>query len=75
MVLIGLIHEYFFENMNNTQEPPNHLIRVSKQDLLKIRSITCHYAMSGVNLTYSPIYLPLKLERLGKIILFISFIL
>lgn len=68
MVLIGLIHECFFENMNNTQGLPNHLIRVSRKDLLNVRSISCHYAMSGVNLTYSPIYLPLKLERLGKMI-------
>ena len=66
MVLIGLIHECFFENLNNTQELPNHLIRVSRNNLLNVRSISCHYAMSGVNLTYSPAYLTLKLERLGK---------
>lgn len=66
MILIGLIQERFFENMNSTDEPPHHLIRVSKNDLSNIRSITCHYDMSGVNLTYSPIYLPLKLERIGN---------
>ena len=73
MVLIGLINECFFENLNNTQEPSNHLIRVSRSHLLNVRSIYCHYAMSGVNLMYSPIYLPLKLEKLGKFIL-ISYI-
>ena len=67
MVLIGLIHECFFKNLNNSQERPNHLIRVSRKDLFNIRSIICHYAMSGVNLKYSPTNLPLKLERLGKI--------
>ena len=66
MVLISLIHECFFKNLNNTQKPPNHLIRVSRNDLINIRSIICHYAMSGVNLKYSPINLPLKLEKLGK---------
>jgi hypothetical protein len=76
MILIGLIQKYFFENMNNTQESPNHLIRVSRQDIFNIRHITTHYAMSGVNLTYCPIYLPLQLERLGKsIFLSIYFIL
>ena len=67
MVLIGLIHECFFGNINTTQEPPNHLIRVSRKDLLNVRSIICHYAMSGVNLKYSPNNFPLTLERLGKI--------
>ena len=66
MVLIGLIHECFFKNLNNNQETPNHLIRVSRKDLINIRSIICHYAMSGVNLKISPINLPLKLEILGK---------
>ena len=66
MVLIGLIHECFFKNLNNSQERPNHLIRVSRKDLINIRSIICHYAMSGVNLKFSPINLPLKLEILGK---------
>lgn len=65
MILIGLIQKCFFENMNNTQESPNHLIRVSRQDIFNIRNITCHYAMGGVSLTY----FPLQLERLGKSIL------
>lgn len=73
MVLIGLVHECFFQNMN--QEPTNHLIRVNRKDLLNVRSIICHYAVSGINLRYCPTYLPFKLERLGKMILFISFIL
>ena len=66
MVLIGLIQKFFFENLNNTQELSNYLIHVSRKDLLNVRSITCHYAVSGVNLTYCPFDLPLKLERLGK---------
>lgn len=70
MVLIGLIHECFFENLNNTHELPNHMIRVSRNDLLNVRSISCHYATSAVNLTYSQTYLPLKLERLGKNMIF-----
>lgn len=60
MLLICLIQKRFFEHINN--EMSNHLIRISRQDLLNIRSIICYSPMSRINLTY----LPLKLERLGK---------
>ena len=66
MVLIGLIQECFFENLN--LESPNHLIRVSRTNLRNVKSISCYYVMNGVNLTYSSIDLPLKLEKLGKMI-------
>lgn len=57
--------------MNNTQEMPNHVIRVSTQDLLNVRSIIWLYNVDKVRLTYCPIYFPLKIERLGKVIFYL----
>ena len=50
--------------MNNTQELPNHAIRVSTQDRLNVGSIIWHYDVDKVRLKYCPIYFPLKIERL-----------
>jgi hypothetical protein len=55
MVLIGLIQSNFFENLE-TKEFPNHVIQVSKQDLLKFETVSFNAdQMKRVNLTYSKI--------------------
>lgn len=64
MVLICLLLKYFHENIT-TQQFPNHVIRVSKQDLLKIKRIDFEYNISRINLTNSSIDLS-KLEYLSK---------
>ena len=63
-------------NRSNTQQFPNHFIRLSIHDLLNIKSIICHYVVDKVNLTYCPINFPLEIERLGKndFFIFSSFI-
>jgi hypothetical protein len=65
MVLIGLLSKFFRENIT-TQRYPNHLIRVSKQDLLKIKRIDFkNNNIRAINLTNSLIDLS-KLEYLSK---------
>lgn len=64
MVLIGFVQKLFFENLE-TKEVPNHVIRVSKQDLLKCNFINFHGKMKGVNLTCSKIDLS-NLKWLSK---------
>ena len=50
MVLIGLLYNYFTDNLSNF---PNHVIRVCKQDVSNIKFINFHHEYSGVNLTSS----------------------
>lgn len=64
MVLIGLLLKYLYNNILN-QKFPNHVIRVSKKDLLNIKRMDFHYEISGINLTNSLIDLS-KLEYLSK---------
>jgi hypothetical protein len=65
MVLIGLLYESFLKNLSNF---PNHVIRVSKKDVLNIRSIHFEYAFSGVDLVNNSTTIDLsKLVRLGNI--------
>lgn len=42
MVLIGLLYEKFCDNFNY-QKFPNHMIYVSKQEVLRIKGITFEY--------------------------------
>lgn len=64
MVLIGLILNYFCDNLK-TQQIPNHVIRVVKQDLLKVKRIDFKYRVSGINLTATSIDLS-NVESLSK---------
>ena len=65
MVLICLLIKCFHDNIK-TQQFPNHLIRVSKQDLLKVKRIDFEYNnIRGINLTNSSIDLS-KLEYLSN---------
>lgn len=64
MVLTGLMYRYFCDNLT-TQAFPNHFIRVSKQDLFKIKQIYFKYNISAVNLISSSIDLS-NLKLLGK---------
>ena len=49
-VLIGLLYKYFIDNLYNF---PNHVIRVCKQDVLNIKTISFRHEFSEVNLTSS----------------------
>ena len=65
MVLIGLLYESFLKNLSDI---PNHIIRVSKEDVLNIRSIHFEYAFGGVELVNNKSTIDLsKLVRLGNI--------
>ena len=64
MVLIGLLLKYLYNNILN-RIFPNHVIRVSKKDLLNIKRIDFDYKISGIDLTNSSIDLS-KLEYLSK---------
>ena len=63
MVLIALLYKYFIDNLHNF---PNHVIRVCKQDVLKIASIDISQEYSGVNLTSSSNIDLSKLVKLCK---------
>lgn len=64
MVLINLLYEYFWNNLNN-QKFPNHVIHMTKQDLMKIEQIDVNCELSGIYLTQE-IGLS-KLVRLSKL--------
>ena len=53
MILIGLLYTRFIENLTSSSKdfPPNHIIRVSKQEVLNIEVIDYEYDFIGVNLT------------------------
>ena len=65
MVLIGLVYQHFFENLE-TQKLPNNVIQVRKKDLTNIQQISFKYSLNGVYLNSSSIDLA-KLEKLCKI--------
>ena len=62
MVLTGLLLKHLRTNLSNF---PNHLIYVSKQDVLKIKSIKLCYECSEINLTNSSTIDLSKLVNLG----------
>ena len=64
MVLTGLLFKYFMENLLNF---PNHVINVSKQDVLKIESIKFYHDYCSINLTSQSTIDLSKLVNLGKI--------
>ena len=65
MVLIGLLYKYICYNIT-TQEIPNHVVYVYKEDLLNIKLIDFRYGnIRGINLTNSSINLS-NLEHLCK---------
>ena len=64
MVLIGLLLKSFRDNIK-AQQFPNHVIRVSKQDLVKIQRIDFEYQTNSIDLTNSLVDLS-KLEYLSK---------
>ena len=63
MALIALLYKCFIDNLSNF---PNHVIRVRKQDFLKIESIDISQEYSGVNLTSSSEIDLSKLRSLSK---------
>lgn len=63
MVLIGLVYKYFCDNIK-TKKYPNHLIRVSKQDISSIKEICLNNIAREVKLANTTLDLS-KLERLG----------
>ena len=60
MVLIGLLYKHFIDNLYNF---PNHIMRVCKQDVLKIK---VDHRYSEVNLTSSSTIDLSKLLKLCK---------
>lgn len=64
MLLTGLLFKYFIVNLSNF---PNHVIHVSKQDVLNIQSIIFIHEYSAVNLTSSSTFDLSKLVVLGKL--------
>ena len=51
MILIGLLYTRFIENITSSKDfPSNHIIRVSKQEVLNIEVIDYKYDFIGVNL-------------------------
>ena len=63
MVLIGLLYKHFIDNLFNF---PNHIMRVCKQDVLKIKEIYFDHTYSEVNLTSSSTIDLSKLLKLCK---------
>lgn len=55
MILIGVLFEYFFENILSDKTFPNHVIRVRKQDVLYINSIDFFNYFYKIDLTGSSI--------------------
>ena len=67
MVLTGLLYKCFIDNLLNF---PAHVIHVSKQDVLNIKSIKYKHEYSSVNLTTSSSTIDLsKLKELCKILI------
>ena len=64
MVLIGLLERNFLENLSE-EKCPNHLIFVSKRDVLNIQEIYLPIFIRGIKLTYPSIDLS-KLEKICK---------
>ena len=66
MVLTGLLYKCFIDNLLSF---PNHVIHVSKQDVLNIESIDFKHEYSEVNRINSSIIDLSKLEELCKILI------
>ena len=64
MVLIGLLQKHFIDNLKS-QKIPSHVIIVRKEDLLKIKEITCCF-LKEVNLSASKSIDLSNLETLSK---------
>ena len=67
MVLIGLLYKYSIYNLSDFL---NHVIQVSKKDVLKIESIAFMHKYSGFNLTSS---FTIDLSKLNPPLLFVLF--
>ena len=67
MVLIGLILNYFYENLTSTTPTPNHVIHISKADIVNIRGIVVNFHVKGIDLTSKSSIDLSKLEYLRKI--------
>ena len=74
MILIGLLYTRFIENLTSRSKdfPPNHIIRVSKQEVLNIEVIDYEYDFIGVNLTNPSIIDLSNLVYLCKFVIFKS---
>ena len=70
MVLIGLLFKCFIENLSSF---PNHVIHVSKQDVLNIESIEFKQGFSAVNITTSSS--TMNCLNLKNYVIFIQFVL
>jgi hypothetical protein len=66
MVLIGLLSDHFWVNLN-TKMFPSHFISVSKQDILDIKGLSVPSFTNRVKLTGSLIDFS-GLERLSKLV-------
>jgi hypothetical protein len=67
VILIGLLYTRFIENLTSSKDfPPNHIIRVSKQEVLNIEGIDYEYDFIGVNLTNPSIIYLSNLVHLCK---------
>ena len=66
MVLIGLIQAIFLDNLETKRKLPEHVIRVSKHDILKYKAIYCYMDVNRVDLTSSEIDLS-NLTTIGKL--------
>ena len=64
MVLMGLLYKRFIQNLMS--DFPNHIINVSKEEVLNIESIRFEYDFIGVSLTNKSIDLS-KLVNLCKL--------
>ena len=64
MVLTGLLFKHFIANLS---KHPNHVIYVSKHDVLNIKSIYFSHEYSAVNLTSSSTIDLSKLKDLRKL--------
>lgn len=67
MILIGLLFEYFLENIANDDKFPNNVIHVRKQDVSNIYEIHFEYKTDEINLTNSSLSIDLsEIEYLGN---------
>ena len=65
MVLTGLVYKRICENITSANSP-NHVIRVSKQELSSIQLITFRFPLVKVNLSATTSTYLSKLEYLSK---------
>ena len=65
MILIGVLFEYFIENID--EKFPNHVIHVRKQDVSNIKAIIFFHINNGANLTSSSTIDLSKLVQLSNL--------